>query len=110
MSMLEQVFAGTILSTNGIICEEQEILGYRSRRGKGEALVWRGVFTLPHGIAPPRVRETLRIRLADRSLISLVVTEAVGQSVCFRARGKLPERSNLFPQERVVGEGCSVAS
>jgi hypothetical protein len=87
--MEERVFHGEILSTEGVVCERVEIAGYRSKRGSGDGLVWRGVFTLPTGIRAPSLGTTLHIKLADGSQIPLVVTEVVNQSVCFRARGKL---------------------
>jgi hypothetical protein len=87
----EAAFTGTILTADGVLCSDLEIVGYRSRRGSGDGVMWRGVFTLPHGIRSPKTGQTLHIRLADRSLISLVVTEVVLQSVCFRARGKMPQ-------------------
>lgn len=99
MGSSEQVFRGVVQSTEGDI-GDVEIVGYRSKRGSGDGLIWRGHFTLPNGSARRSVGESLYIRLPDGSLIALVVTEVVGHSVCFRARGKCPEGANNVRHER----------
>jgi len=91
MTTTESAFTGAILSPYGLLCEQLDIVGFRSKRGSSDGTMWRGVFTLPRGLPTPLPGETLYIRLEDRSLISLAVTEVVRQSVCFRARGKMPE-------------------
>lgn len=84
----ECAFAGTILRSDSILSDRVEIVGTRARRGDGDGLIWRGKFDLPGG----RIMfgETLHIRLGDNSLIAAVVTEVVGRTVHFRARGKMP--------------------
>ena len=104
MGATKQVFMGTILNTDGVVCEGLEIVGYRSRRGSGDGLLWRGVFTLPTGIAVPALGGTLSICLADGSQIPLVVTETIKQSVCFRARGKLPGKSRTSARQHAAHE------
>jgi hypothetical protein len=88
---VHRIFEGAILKADAVLCDRVEIIGARSRRGGGDGVIWRGTFSLPD--RRPDVGETLHIRLADNSLIALVVTDVAGDTVHFRARGKMPERT-----------------
>jgi hypothetical protein len=91
--LVQQGFEGSIVAEDGTILGQQvEVVGRRAKRGDGHILHWRGMFNLPDNVhRRPMFGETLHIRLADSSQIATVVTEIAGQTVYFRARGKMPK-------------------
>ena|SRR5436189_6221427 len=77
---------------NSILVDEAEIQGQPAKRGSGDGLVWRRIFPIPN-LLRPTVGETLYLLLDDDSKIEVVVTEAAGPAVHFRAQGLMPKRT-----------------
>ena len=74
--------AAVLRIDNSVLIDDAEIPGQPAKRGAGDEVVWRCVFTVSAGVPRPTTCETIQLRLADRTIIAAVVTEV--------ANGKMP--------------------
>jgi hypothetical protein len=88
------MFRATIVRVDdSVVVDRADVLAQNAKRGTGDGVIWRGVFSIPPTNPRPRMGETLHLKLDDNSQISAVVTEVEATRIHFRARGRAPEYS-----------------
>lgn len=85
--------ATVVRSDASILIDDVEILARTAKRGCGDGLIWRGVFSVPMTTRRPEMGDTMHLRLDDSSEIGAVVVGVVGRRIHLRVRGKGPAAS-----------------
>ena len=101
------MFRATIIRVDdSVLLDAAEVLSQNAKRGTGDGLVWRGMFSIPPAKLRPRMGETIHLRLDDNSQIAAVVTEVELTRVHFRARGRAPQCSPVREAVTKSTEPC----